>query len=271
MRRRRATFERLLRCMLRASSPGGWNLSVAQQLAGAGRVALLEQPAGAVASSTPSKALERRCLEPGPAFPADHAGGRGRRLALTRAVRRLSAWRSLCRSPWRPTARSRAPSQPGHHQRHPARIWLLPDATATSLALREPEYLESAAYCRFGRGPVAKAGVTFLNGKCRGSVRALSTSSERVSAEPEASSYLARGPNLRRPGDCQWSDGDGGPRQVVLPGRPQGLHQGLRGPLHGLPPSATSAGSGRGHPNGQAAASEAPAVGRCRTGPTWDL
>ena len=37
-----------------------------------------------------------------------------------------------------------------------------PGAIAQSLALREPKYQETAAYCHFGREPVTKAGIKFF-------------------------------------------------------------------------------------------------------------
>merc|ERR1712056_144876 len=37
-----------------------------------------------------------------------------------------------------------------------------PGAIAQSLALREPKYQETAAYCHFGRGPCTKDGIKFF-------------------------------------------------------------------------------------------------------------
>ena len=37
-----------------------------------------------------------------------------------------------------------------------------PGAIAQSLALREPKYQETAAYCHFGREPVTKDGIKFF-------------------------------------------------------------------------------------------------------------
>merc|ERR1719201_2899167 len=37
-----------------------------------------------------------------------------------------------------------------------------PGAIATSLALREPKYQETAAYCHFGRTPYTKEGIKFF-------------------------------------------------------------------------------------------------------------
>merc|ERR1711904_268662 len=37
-----------------------------------------------------------------------------------------------------------------------------PGAIATSLALREPKYQETAAYCHFGRAPYTKDGIKFF-------------------------------------------------------------------------------------------------------------
>jgi len=68
-----------------------------------------------------------------------------------------------------------------------------PGAIAMSLALREPKYQETAAYCHFGREPYTKAGVKFFeweNARDLSKFRPLN--SEQVSAELGASNYLTK-------------------------------------------------------------------------------
>merc|ERR1719336_864704 len=68
-----------------------------------------------------------------------------------------------------------------------------PGAIATSLALREPKYQETAAYCHFGRKPYTKDGVKFFeweNAKDLSKYKAMN--SEQVSAELKSSNYLAK-------------------------------------------------------------------------------
>ena len=40
-----------------------------------------------------------------------------------------------------------------------------PSAIAQSLALREPKYQETAAYCHFGRQPKTRNGIKFFDGR----------------------------------------------------------------------------------------------------------
>merc|ERR1712185_242058 len=68
-----------------------------------------------------------------------------------------------------------------------------PGAIAMSLALREPKYQESAAYCHFGREPYTKDGVKFFeweNAKDLSRYRGM-TSAE-VTAELKSSNYLTK-------------------------------------------------------------------------------
>merc|ERR1711881_104806 len=68
-----------------------------------------------------------------------------------------------------------------------------PGAIALSLALREPKYQESAAYCHFGREAVTKDGMKFFeweNAKDLSSYAAMT--SEQVSAELKGSNYLTK-------------------------------------------------------------------------------
>merc|ERR1712004_501316 len=68
-----------------------------------------------------------------------------------------------------------------------------PGAIAMSLALREPKYQETAAYCHFGREPVTKDGIKFFeweNAKDLSKYKPMS--SEQVSAELKASNYLTK-------------------------------------------------------------------------------
>merc|ERR1712080_712358 len=68
-----------------------------------------------------------------------------------------------------------------------------PGAIATSLALREPKYQETAAYCHFGRKPYTKDGMKFFEWE---NVRDLSKyakmSSDQVTAALGASTYLVK-------------------------------------------------------------------------------
>merc|ERR1711898_55860 len=68
-----------------------------------------------------------------------------------------------------------------------------PGAIAMSLALREPKYQESAAYCHFGRQPHTKDGIKFFEWE---SAKDLSKykgmNSEQVTAELKASNYLTK-------------------------------------------------------------------------------
>jgi len=68
-----------------------------------------------------------------------------------------------------------------------------PGAIAMSLALREPKYQETAAYCHFGREPVTKAGIKFFeweNAKDLSKYAAMS--SVEVAAELKASNFLTK-------------------------------------------------------------------------------
>merc|ERR1712184_168504 len=68
-----------------------------------------------------------------------------------------------------------------------------PGAIAMSLALREPKYQETAAYCHFGREPYTKDGVKFFeweNAKDCSKYRNMS--SDEVTAALKASNYLTK-------------------------------------------------------------------------------
>merc|ERR1711874_915895 len=68
-----------------------------------------------------------------------------------------------------------------------------PGAIAVSLALREPKYQESAAYCHFGRQPVTKNGIKFFeweNAKDLSKYKTMNSS--EVDAALKASNYLAK-------------------------------------------------------------------------------
>merc|ERR1712241_1618916 len=68
-----------------------------------------------------------------------------------------------------------------------------PGAIAQSLALREPKYQETAAYCHFGREAVTKDGKKFFeweNAKDLSKFKGMN--SEQVAAELKASNYLAK-------------------------------------------------------------------------------
>merc|ERR1712087_717840 len=68
-----------------------------------------------------------------------------------------------------------------------------PGAIAVSLALREPKYQETAAYCHFGRQAVTKDGIKFFEWENAKDVsRYLPLSTEQVSAELTASNYLTK-------------------------------------------------------------------------------
>jgi len=68
-----------------------------------------------------------------------------------------------------------------------------PGALAVSLALREPKYQESAAYCHFGRAPVTKNGIKFFEWENAKDLSKYATqSSADVTAELASSSYLAK-------------------------------------------------------------------------------
>merc|ERR1712217_740634 len=68
-----------------------------------------------------------------------------------------------------------------------------PGAIAMSLALREPKYQETAAYCHFGRDAITKNGIKFFEWE---SAKDLSKykpmNSQQVSADLKASNYLTK-------------------------------------------------------------------------------
>merc|ERR1712176_337527 len=68
-----------------------------------------------------------------------------------------------------------------------------PGAIALTLALREPKYQETAAYCHFGRQPYTKDGIKFFeweNAKDCSKYKGMN--SEQVSAALKASNYLTK-------------------------------------------------------------------------------
>ena len=68
-----------------------------------------------------------------------------------------------------------------------------PGAIAVSLALREPKYQETAAYCHFGREPVTKNGMKFFEWEnAKDLKKYASMSSAQVTAALEGSNYLAK-------------------------------------------------------------------------------
>merc|ERR1711945_14497 len=68
-----------------------------------------------------------------------------------------------------------------------------PGAIAVSLALREPKYQETAAYCHFGRDPCTKDGIKFFEWEnAKDMKKYASMSSEQVSAALKASNYLTK-------------------------------------------------------------------------------
>merc|ERR1712166_1571307 len=68
-----------------------------------------------------------------------------------------------------------------------------PGAIAVSLALREPKYQETAAYCHFGREPYTKNGIKFFEWEnSKDCAKYKTMSSEQVTAALEASNYLAK-------------------------------------------------------------------------------
>merc|ERR1711937_979514 len=68
-----------------------------------------------------------------------------------------------------------------------------PGAIALSLALREPEYQETAAYCHFGRAPYTKDGIKFFEWENAKDLRSYATmSSEEVTALLKESNYLTK-------------------------------------------------------------------------------
>merc|ERR1712085_175478 len=68
-----------------------------------------------------------------------------------------------------------------------------PGAIAVSLALREPQYQESAAYCHFGREPVTKNGIKFFEWENAKDLSKFSSmDSAQVQAELASSNYLTK-------------------------------------------------------------------------------
>jgi len=68
-----------------------------------------------------------------------------------------------------------------------------PGALAVSLALREPKYRETAAYCHFGRTPFTKDGVKYFEWEnAKDLTKYMGMSSDDVSAALEASNFLAK-------------------------------------------------------------------------------
>jgi S-adenosylmethionine synthetase len=68
-----------------------------------------------------------------------------------------------------------------------------PGAIAMSLALREPKYQETAAYCHFGREPVTKDGIKFFeweNAKDLSKFKGMTV--DQVTAELKSSNYLTK-------------------------------------------------------------------------------
>merc|ERR1711879_66 len=68
-----------------------------------------------------------------------------------------------------------------------------PGAIAVSLALREPKYQETAAYCHFGREPYTKDGKKFFEWEnAKDLSKYVSMDSAQVTAELKDSNYLAK-------------------------------------------------------------------------------
>ena len=68
-----------------------------------------------------------------------------------------------------------------------------PGAIAVSLALREPKYQETAAYCHFGREPVTKDGRKYFEWEnAKDLMKYASFAPASVSAEMAASSCLIK-------------------------------------------------------------------------------
>merc|ERR1739845_252187 len=68
-----------------------------------------------------------------------------------------------------------------------------PGAIAVALALREPKYQETAAYCHFGREPYTKDGIKFFEWENAKDLSSYSSmTSEQVAAELAKSNYLAK-------------------------------------------------------------------------------
>merc|ERR1712011_3682 len=68
-----------------------------------------------------------------------------------------------------------------------------PGAIAQSLALREPKYQETAAYCHFGREPYTKNGVKFFEWEnAKDLTKFKQMTSAQVTAELKSSNYLTK-------------------------------------------------------------------------------
>merc|ERR1711865_424123 len=68
-----------------------------------------------------------------------------------------------------------------------------PGAIAVSLALCEPKYQETAAYCHFGRAPYTKDGIKFFEWENAKDLAKYTTmDSEQIGAELEGSNYLTK-------------------------------------------------------------------------------
>merc|ERR1712190_158718 len=68
-----------------------------------------------------------------------------------------------------------------------------PGAIAVSLALREPKYQETAAYCHFGREPVTKNGIKFFEWEnAKDLSKYAPMNSEQVTAALTSSNYLTK-------------------------------------------------------------------------------
>merc|ERR1711941_71720 len=68
-----------------------------------------------------------------------------------------------------------------------------PGAIAVTLALREPKYQETAAYCHFGRAPYTKDGKKFLGGEnAKDCSKYASMNSEQVTPALKGSNYLTK-------------------------------------------------------------------------------
>merc|ERR1711878_174280 len=68
-----------------------------------------------------------------------------------------------------------------------------PGAIAQSLALREPKYQETAAYCHFGREPYTKDGIKFFEWEnAQDLSKYAAMNSEQITAELKGSNYLTK-------------------------------------------------------------------------------
>merc|ERR1711874_775444 len=68
-----------------------------------------------------------------------------------------------------------------------------PGAIAVSLALLEPKYQETAAYCHFGRAPYTKDGLKYFEWEnAKDLTKYVSMDSAQVGAELKASNYLEK-------------------------------------------------------------------------------